>query len=70
MADLRQGIPSPCNQICVLNADKICIGCGRSSEEIGHWSAATLDEQLTIVEQACNRLRNLQSNHIQQKESR
>ncbi len=70
MADLSQGVPSPCNQICVLNAEKVCIGCGRSSEEIGHWSGATVDEQLTIVEQAYKRLRSLQPDHIQQKESR
>lgn len=59
MADLGQGIPSPCNKICVLNADKVCLGCGRSSEEIARWSQAGWDEQLQIVTQAAKRLADL-----------
>ena len=59
MADLRSGVPSPCNQICVLNGDKVCIGCGRSSEEIGSWSGASVEQQLEIIANASERLRRI-----------
>ncbi len=60
MVDLSRGMPSPCNQVCVLNAEQVCIGCGRSSDEIGRWSLATVDEQIGIIEQAGQRLKELQ----------
>ncbi len=28
---------SPCVRICVLNADKVCIGCGRNAYEVQNW---------------------------------
>jgi len=60
MTDLSRGMPSPCNQVCVLNPEKVCIGCGRSSDEIGRWGLASLDEQIQIIDQAAKRLQNLQ----------
>ncbi|MEN8718731.1 MAG: DUF1289 domain-containing protein [Oceanococcaceae bacterium] len=59
MSSLQQGLPSPCNQVCVLNADAVCIGCGRTSAEIGDWSSANLDEQLRIASHAAQRLEKL-----------
>lgn len=31
-------IQSPCNKICTLNAEDVCVGCGRSRAEIGGWT--------------------------------
>ncbi len=61
MADLGKGVPSPCNQVCVLDAHEVCIGCGRTSDEIGCWSRASIDEQLDIVSRAHRRLQELQA---------
>ena len=33
--------PSPCIDICRLDAQKLCIGCRRTIGEIGEWSRAT-----------------------------
>jgi len=38
---------SPCNKTCKLNGEKMCIGCGRSLQNIAEWAGATperLDE--------------------------
>ena len=31
-------VASPCNSVCKLNVDDVCIGCGRSLDEIANWS--------------------------------
>jgi len=35
---------SPCNNICTLDDEKICLGCFRSLDEIIHW--AKMDETI------------------------
>ena len=43
-------IVSPCTQICTIGADgDLCIGCGRTLEEIGRWSNAATDDRLAIL---------------------
>ncbi len=50
---LSSGIDSPCVRNCCLNDDDICVGCGRSLQEITRWSAATdADKQLTLISAA------------------
>jgi predicted Fe-S protein YdhL (DUF1289 family) len=49
-------IPSPCNKICTLNADNICVGCGRSRAEIGAWSQLADADKKTVVARAKARL--------------
>lgn len=50
-------IESPCNKVCVLDpVTGWCIGCGRSGEEIGAWTAMTEDEQRALVAQLRARL--------------
>lgn len=49
-------IQSPCNKICTLNEQKICVGCGRSREEIGSWSGLSDADQKRVVERAKARL--------------
>jgi len=46
---------SPCNQTCTI-ADSICIGCGRTLDEIKRWSKATDEEQRQIIELAKKRI--------------
>lgn len=33
----EQPVASPCTGICTLNADKVCVGCFRTSHEIFQW---------------------------------
>jgi predicted Fe-S protein YdhL (DUF1289 family) len=48
---------SPCSQICVVHPGlRLCIGCGRSLDEIGRWSAMTGAERTRIMAQLPARL--------------
>ena len=42
---------SPCMSICTLDEDKVCIGCGRTLEEIRGWARMTPEEQWHLVEE-------------------
>ena len=42
---------SPCILICTLDEDKICLGCGRSLEQISRWALMNKDEQWAVVDQ-------------------
>ena len=47
---------SPCTKICTLNADHICVGCGRSRNEIGGWTQFSDGEKRRVLERAKARL--------------
>jgi hypothetical protein len=47
---------SPCVQICALDAADICLGCGRSRDEITRWMRASAAERRAIREAARERL--------------
>ncbi len=49
-------VKSPCVSICVLDDAQLCLGCGRTRNEIGCWSLATADEQRKICALAKQRL--------------
>jgi predicted Fe-S protein YdhL (DUF1289 family) len=50
-------VSSPCNRICVVHpAARICVGCGRSLDEIGRWLALSEDERMAIMAQLPARL--------------
>jgi uncharacterized protein len=49
-------VQSPCNKICTLNAEGVCVGCGRSRAEIGAWSQLSEAEKAKVVKQAGERL--------------
>ncbi|NLG77240.1 MAG: DUF1289 domain-containing protein [Xanthomonadaceae bacterium] len=51
-------VESPCIKVCVLDRQHVCIGCGRTLEEIAAWSRASLDEQRAIRTAAAERLVN------------
>ncbi len=48
-------VPSPCRNICRLKAG-LCIGCGRTPDEIGRWPTASDRERLAIRAAADARL--------------
>ena len=53
----EDGISSPCNRVCVMHpASRICIGCGRSLDEIARWAALGEAERLTIMARLPERL--------------
>jgi hypothetical protein len=50
-------ISSPCNRVCVVHpVSRICIGCGRSLDEIGRWVALSEAERKAIMAQLPARL--------------
>ena len=46
---------SPCTLICTLDDDKVCLGCGRSLEQISGWALMSKDEQWAVVDQLAQR---------------
>lgn len=52
----QQMVASPCRNICQLDAQEICIGCGRSLAEVAEWSRASVERQQAICQQAQARL--------------
>ena len=48
---------SPCTKICTLDpSGAICVGCGRTGDEIARWLALTADERRAVVLAARERL--------------
>ena len=51
-------ISSPCIQLCVLDERfGLCLGCGRTRDEIGAWSGMSEAERLAIMAELAERLR-------------
>ncbi len=42
--------PSPCINVCTLDARGLCIGCLRSGEEIARWLTMSAEEQWRLLE--------------------
>jgi hypothetical protein len=43
-------IESPCTNICTLDARSgLCLGCGRTVDEIARWAAMSADERARIM---------------------
>lgn len=51
-----KSLPSPCRQICQLDAHELCIGCARTRHEIGEWSQAGVERQAEILQAVAMRL--------------
>ena len=45
-------VPSPCNRVCALNADNVCLGCKRTLAEIEAWAVVGDVERRAILEAA------------------
>jgi len=52
---------SPCVDICALDEKDICIGCGRSAEEILDWGVMTNEQKRQV-------LKNISEDHQQSKQ--
>ncbi len=42
-------VTSPCTSVCALD-DGLCIGCGRTVDEIASWQSMSADEREQVVE--------------------
>jgi predicted Fe-S protein YdhL (DUF1289 family) len=51
-----QAVVSPCVKICQLNAQRVCVGCGRTADEIAEWLAASDARRAAIRQAASARL--------------
>ena len=47
---------SPCIKLCVIDENKMCIGCFRTLEEIGGWSTYTDEQKHEVNKQLKGRL--------------
>lgn len=47
MAD--KPVASPCNSICSLNDEDVCLGCYRTANEIRNWSGLNNDQRLDVL---------------------
>jgi hypothetical protein len=47
---MTQGHPaSPCINVCVLDAQSCCTGCGRTIDEIERWGRMSAAEQWAVI---------------------
>ncbi|HXY75422.1 MAG TPA: DUF1289 domain-containing protein [Steroidobacteraceae bacterium] len=49
LADRAERPPSPCINVCSLDAEGFCIGCLRTGEEIGRWLSMSAAEQWQLL---------------------
>jgi hypothetical protein len=57
MANTTTAIESPCTRVCVVHPiHKLCVGCGRSLDEIAHWIEFDDAERGRIMAQLAARL--------------
>ena len=55
MTEPSSSVPSPCIRNCCLDEQDVCLGCGRSLDEIRLWSEADDAERLAILGRAAGR---------------
>lgn len=55
-ANTTPPVESPCIKVCVLDARSLCVGCGRTLDEIAAWSRLSADEQRAVRAKAAERL--------------
>jgi predicted Fe-S protein YdhL (DUF1289 family) len=57
MANAETSIQSPCNRVCVVHPTLgLCIGCGRSLDEIARWIDFAAADRARIMAQLPSRL--------------
>jgi predicted Fe-S protein YdhL (DUF1289 family) len=52
MSTPLDSLASPCVRNCCLDDDNVCLGCGRSLDEIVSWSGAADAEKRAILERS------------------
>jgi predicted Fe-S protein YdhL (DUF1289 family) len=51
-------VSSPCTKVCTIDsASRLCLGCGRSLEEIARWGSMSEAERLEIMRALPERMR-------------
>ena len=45
----QAGPASPCMNVCVLDAARVCVGCGRTLDEIARWGRMSAVEQWDVI---------------------
>lgn len=45
---------SPCTNVCAIDDEDTCIGCGRTLAEIASWTSMTDDEREDVLERLSN----------------
>jgi predicted Fe-S protein YdhL (DUF1289 family) len=59
-------IQTPCNKICTIDpAADLCVGCGRTLDEIARWTALTDGERARIMAELPQRLQRLHAGAIE-----
>ena len=59
-------IESPCTRVCVIDyGSGLCIGCGRSGDEIAGWGKRSPAERRSIMVTLPARLNGLATRHLQ-----
>jgi len=59
-------IQSPCNKICTIDAaSRLCVGCGRTLDEIARWTALSDGERARIMAELPRRLQRPQAGAIE-----
>jgi predicted Fe-S protein YdhL (DUF1289 family) len=54
-AEPEQRPPSPCINVCALDAQGLCVGCLRTGDEIGRWQAMSAAEQWQLLAELAER---------------
>ena len=47
---MTEEVKSPCINICQVNLDGVCQGCGRTTDEIASWWSMTSEEKQQVLE--------------------
>jgi predicted Fe-S protein YdhL (DUF1289 family) len=55
LSDREQRPLSPCILICTLDDNKLCLGCGRSLQQISAWALMSKDEQWAVIDELAAR---------------
>jgi len=55
---MKKPVESPCIHVCKLH-DNVCIGCGRTAEELTEWMRMTNEQKLAAIENGKKRLEEL-----------
>lgn len=55
-ATTASAVPSPCRRLCTLDPVDVCMGCGRTIEEICGWSTMDDPTRRRVLEQAERRV--------------
>lgn len=53
-------ISTPCVRLCKLNAEQVCIGCGRTKSDIMVWTHIEETDRKQLMEEAKSRLKQME----------